>query len=176
MATASTPPQAEEESGTAPTETGSPTGEFSFSSQPTTEEISQSNLLPVPLVPKGQPGDAENQALASALMVYRARTVEDEFGPLVGFLDQFPESPWRLALLTNLGIGYFKTGHFSKAMTAWGAAWQIGKGEDDQRIKPIADRAIGELAKLNARLGRVDQLEAIFAEIEGRMFSGSSSE
>ena len=42
--------------------------------------------------------------------------------------------------------------------------------------KGLADRAIGELAELNSRLGRHERVETILKEIEGRSLIGPATE
>lgn len=64
----------------------------------------------------------------------------------------------------------------SKALSCWEEAWALGKNVTDPKGKAIADRAVAELLELNARLGRFERLEALFAEIEGRNLDSSVSE
>jgi len=60
-------------------------------------------LFEEPLVPIGaDPTAAENAALAAALEGYAKRSSPDEFSSLTGFLEAYPESPWKAALLTAL--------------------------------------------------------------------------
>ena len=40
----------------------------------------------------------------------------------------------------------------------------------------MADRAVGELAYMYARLGRMTELDALLKSIEGRVFSGPATE
>jgi len=42
--------------------------------------------------------------------------------------------------------------------------------------KAIADRAVGELAYMYARLGRMTELEVLLKSVEGRVFVGSATE
>ena len=55
-------------------------------------------------------------------------------------------SPWRGALLTCLGLEYYKTAYYSRALEAWEKAWPLAKDATDIKGKAIADRAVGELA------------------------------
>lgn len=147
-----------------------------FSETPSDEEIFRARVFAEPLVADGTTTPAENKALAAALTAFLKRQSNDEVAALVGFLDQFPSSPWRVSLLTDLGIVYRKTGHFSKALAAWEEAWNVGKNSTTQNAKLMADRAVAELAELNARVGRFERLLPLFDEIKGRQFYGPAAE
>src|SRR6185503_6193585 len=113
----------------------------------------------------GTGGPAENKALADAITVYLSRGSSEEVSAFDGFLARHPESAWRAALLTDLGIVYRRSGYFTKALAAWEEAWRLLRTETEPRAKAMGDRAVSELAELNARLGRFDRLEPLFAEI-----------
>jgi len=147
-----------------------------FSEAPSDEEIFRARVFAEPLIADGQTTPAENKALAAALTSFLKRTSNDEVAPLVSFLDEFPASPWRVSLLTDLGMVYRKTGHFSKALAAWEEAWSLGKNSTMQNAKLMADRAIAELTELNARVGRFERLQPLFEEIKGRQFYGPAAE
>jgi hypothetical protein len=91
-------------------------------------------------------------------------------------LEQNPGSRWRASLLTNLGHIYRRTGYFSRALDAWEEAWKLAKDETEPKLKVIADRAVGELAQLNASLGRFERLEQLFEDIKGRDLRGPATE
>jgi Peptidase C39 family len=150
---------------------------MNLSPNPTTQEICQAGLFEEALAPIGaDPTPAENTALAAALLGYSKRGGPDDFSSLTGFLDDYPESPWRVALLTNLGLEYFRTGHYSDALEAWTRAWAGGAAAGDVRGNAVANRAVGELAYMYARLGRMIELSALLQSVEGRAFSGPATE
>ncbi len=91
-------------------------------------------------------------------------------------MEKHPGSPWRAALLTNLGIEYYNTAHYSKTLEAWSEAWTLSKDAADAPGKAIADRAAGELALMLSRLGRMAELEALLKSVEGRVFLGAATE
>lgn len=122
------------------------------------------------------PTPAETAALAAALQGYAKRSSPDDFSSLAGFLETYPNSPWNAALLTNLGLEYYHTGHYSKTLEAWGQAWELGRAATDLKGKAIVDRAVGELANMHARLGRMTELDALLKSVEGRAFSGPATE
>jgi len=148
-----------------------------FSAAPTDQEMFKARVFEEPLIPAGaKTAVAENQALAQALLAYvRAKEME-ETSSLEIFLKTHPDSPWRVSLLTDLGIVYRKTGQIQKALGAWDEAWRVGKDETEANARAITDRAVGELAQLNARLGRYEALEVLLKEIEGRDIRGSATE
>ncbi|HEY4166238.1 MAG TPA: cysteine peptidase family C39 domain-containing protein, partial [Reyranella sp.] len=140
--------------------------------------------LEEPLVATGPTSSAEDAALEVALARFN-RPLEppsdladfaDAARPLTAFLAEHPHSAWRMALLTDLGIGYYHAGYFTKAMAAWSEAWQLGRGATQPQRKALADRAAGELARMHARLGHAADLDALFSSIGDRAISGPATE
>jgi RHS repeat-associated protein len=161
---------------TLPTVAPPPQG-LAFSASPTVEEIFRARVFEEPLVPiGGEPSAAENADLSAALRGYAQRNGPDDFSTLTRFLDEHPQSPWRAALLTGLGLEYYNTAHYSLCLEAWKEAWMLGKNATDANSKSIGDRAGGELAYLYAKLGRTTELEALLKSVEGRVFSGPATE
>ncbi len=148
-----------------------------FSSNPTKDELFRARVFAEPLVPiGGEPSAGENAALANALLGYAERSGPDDFSSLTGFLDRHPQSPWVAALLTDMGLEYYNTAHYSLALEAWSRAWELGQNATEPNAKAIADRAVGELAGLEARLGRVAELQVLFKSVEGRVFTGPATD
>lgn len=59
---------------------------------------------------------------------------------------------------------------------AWRAAWEAGKNATEPRARALVDRAVGELARLEASLGHFDELAALFEEIGNRPVTGPATE
>jgi RHS repeat-associated protein len=155
----------------------SPARTLAFSERPTPEELFRARVFEEPLVPVGcKPMETENAALAAALVGYSQRNGPDDFASITGFLEVHPQSPWRAALLTDLGLEYYSTAHYSLALEAWSKAWDLLKGAPSGPEKALADRALGELAYMYARIGRMAELEALLQSVEGRVFIGSATE
>ena len=76
----------------------------------------------------------------------------------------------------NLGLEYSHTGWLSKTVNAWEKAWASLKTVTDPTLKPLADRAAGELASMYVRLGRKDDLSALLDSIQGRPIFGSAAQ
>jgi RHS repeat-associated protein len=144
---------------------------------PTDADIFHTRIFLEPLVPiGGETSAAENAALAKALHSYAKRKERDDDHAIQEFLSAFPKSAWRAAVLTNLGLEYRQTGWFLKALATWEEAWNLSKNEKSRAGKAMADCAIGELAELNASLGRREQVEAILKEIKDRPLIGAATE
>jgi hypothetical protein len=129
-----------------------------------------------PLVATGQTSGKEDLALSIAIEKFKARVTPDDFTVFHDFLTQFPKSHWRVALLTNLGLGYYHYGYFSKAIECWEEAWAAGHEASAGPAKALVDRAVGELARMHARLGHADQLAALFNDVGNRPISGPATE
>jgi RHS repeat-associated protein len=135
-------------------------------------------VFEVPLVPiaSEEPSKAENAALAAALVAYSRRNGPDDFSALTDFLDQHPRSPWKPALLTGLAAEYYNTAHYSLALDAWMQAWEHAPQAKDSSGNAIVNHAVSELAYLYARLGRMNELEALLKSVETRSFFAGEAE
>lgn len=148
-----------------------------FSALPTTHEITSARVFEESLVPIGvEPSADENAALAAALLEYAKRSSPDDFSSLATFLEKHPKSPWRAALLTSLGIEYYNTAYYSRALEAWQEAWSLSERATELRGKFVADRAVCELAALYSRLGRTTELAELLESVEQRGFIGGAAE
>ena len=148
-----------------------------FSSNPTDGELGAARIFREPLIPLGGVASAsENRALAETLEDFATRNDPEATDRFTSFLNQFPGSPWRASLLANLGAIWRATGHWSRALDAWEEAWPLLANATDPRQRSLADYVLGELAQLNARLGRANRLDTLFAEIGNRDVRGAATE
>jgi RHS repeat-associated protein len=162
---------------------GTPPQSFGVESIPLAETPSESDLasylgLPEPLLPMGAAPEQEAdtlQALSAALRTFQSRMIHDDLSALEGFLDAHGTSRWALAVHLNLGILAYNTGQFSKALSNWKTAWEMGKSSGDPAAIRMADRAIAEYALMNARIGRQDELRRIFTEIGSRTLTDTAA-
>jgi YD repeat-containing protein len=129
-----------------------------------------------PLVATAPTTAADDGALAAILAKRSNEPLQDQTAALAQFAALNPTSGWSPAVLTNLGLSYLHDGAFSRAIEAFEAAWTTGKTATDPRAKALADRAIGELARLYMNLGEFEKLEQLFDEIGDRPISGSATE
>ena len=105
-----------------------PPADLHFSSPPTDAEFLHTGLFAEPLAPVGVTTPADNRDLEQSVLAYRDAVREsgaaDAVEPLLGYLAAHPNSPWKPALRLNIGMIYRQTGHFSKALDIWAAAWR----------------------------------------------------
>ena len=147
-----------------------------FSETPTEDELFRARVFEEPLVAIGTPTPAETAVLARALTAYQQAGAGENTQDLVAFLEGRYRSPWRASLLLNLGIAYRRTGYYTRATQAWEEAWALARRATDRYGRAVADRAVGELARLSARLGNRRKLEQVLEEAEGRDVGGSAGE
>ncbi|NTF59471.1 peptidase C39 [Agrobacterium rhizogenes] len=132
--------------------------------------------LSEPLVATKPTTAAENEALSAAVDAYQHRRAPSDLTSLTGFLDKYPHSGWSTALWTNVGLSYLHDGYFSRAIDAWQKAWLEGRDASSPEGRALTDRAVGELATLEANLGRTDDLTILFDQIGQRRVSGPATE
>jgi len=143
--------------------------------QPTDREIQSLAFFSEPLQPtSGTSTTAETLSLASALRQYQEAGNAEAIAPLTGFLDAYPDSRWAASLWLNLGRVAYDTGYFSDALAYWWNAWESANEAEDKASTAFANLAIAEYAKMCARVGRMDELERVFALIEDREFQGDA--
>jgi RHS repeat-associated protein len=151
-----------------------------LSSQPADDELMRLGLFALPLVPVGPSRAQDNRALADALVRYDAAltrgAARDELEPLLEFQAAHPRSPWNAALQVNLGAIYRQTGHFSRALASWNAAWQATREADDLHARAVADASVAQLSQLLAFLGRKQALASLLNEIRARPLRGTAAE
>src|SRR6476661_9122736 len=100
-----------------------------------------------PLVATGVSTPRQDDALYQAIQSFRSQNDPDDLSVFENFLAGHPGSPWRVALLTNLGLAYYHGGYFSKAIATWEQAWRAGREFTNPPVKALVDRAAGELAR-----------------------------
>jgi len=129
-----------------------------------------------PLISSKTTSADEDRALAEAVAIYQQQSNVDDFNVFEDFLKSYPQSGWRIALSTNLGLANYHYGYFSKAITAWEEAWSRGRDITEPAAKALVDRAVGELVRMHARLGHTDRLAALIDEIGDRPITGQATE
>jgi len=138
--------------------------------------------LDEPLIASAPTSWSEDQALSEAAAEFRrlsALSSEDErsqLGPFEHFVATHPHSGWAASVYANLGLSYYRSGYFSRALSALDNAWREGRTSTECRAQALIDRAAGELARMHARLGHLDALEALFKSIDTRPLTGPATE
>ncbi|HZM01521.1 MAG TPA: RHS repeat-associated core domain-containing protein [Candidatus Saccharimonadales bacterium] len=124
----------------------------------------------------GEPEAEECKALAGALAEYSYRTNLDDFSSLTDFLARFPQSTWAGSLLLHLGTEYYNYGYYSKALDGWEQAWRKSEHVKDAKTKIQADRALGELARIYSKLGRMRDLKELLDSTTNRPLTGPATQ
>lgn len=128
------------------------------------------------LVPTGVPASAEADALRAAVAGYRAAGDAADTRALDRFLQNYPHSPWRLALLVNEGLAFEHAGEFSNAIGRLREAWTTGRSLAGREQRALADRAYGELLRLHTAFGHPREVRELLDEGKNRMFFGDAGE
>lgn len=140
--------------------------------------------LEEPLVATGPVTEEESKDLDAALKEFHDAPLKvaqkgdyaDYVKPLVAFIEAHPKSRWNAALHLNLGLGYYQAGYYSQTFPEFEQAWQLGRDATDPHTRLMVDRAVGELAKMHARLGHAKELEALLKDIGNRPIGGPATE
>jgi RHS repeat-associated protein len=144
--------------------------------QETTRQIMLARWFAEPLRLSGQPTDAENRSLLTALSAFAARTNRDDVALLEAFLNASPDSAWAISLRTELGSEYFRTGWHSKAVEAWEQVWRGRTNAGASPAQISVHRAGSHLAGLYARLGRMAELHALLPQLDALAMTGPDAE
>jgi RHS repeat-associated protein len=143
----------------------------------TDADIAGVRVLDEPLIPlDGNSVQAENQALADALTSYASRAVPDDCSSLNNFAAAFPTSRWTGPLLVHLGAEYYRFGYYSKALDAWERAWDLCQTVRSGPAKAEADRALGELARMYSKIGRMTELGRLLDSTADRDLAGPATQ
>lgn len=149
---------------------------FESTNQRLRTSIRNDRALPEALIADRVPSFNEATTLQRVLATYRSGGDAENVAAISDYLVQQPDSPWRVSLLTNLGLVYYRTGYFSKAIAMWDQAWKDGKASGDPEQRAIAEHAFGELVRMHARLGHAREVEKLLAELGERKLIGGASE
>jgi YD repeat-containing protein len=148
-----------------------------FSAEPTDEEIFRAHFFEEPLVTmEGSYSAKENQALVYALAVYSQHAVPDDLSAITGFLKEYPQSRWRGALLTDLGLVYRRYGYFTKATACFNEAWDLMRQSREPKVNLLANRALAEVICIYSWLSDADKIEALHKQIKDRVIMGPQRE
>jgi RHS repeat-associated protein len=140
--------------------------------------------LEEPLVATGPVSEQEKQDLDTALNAFHELPAHAPAGsdftdfaqPLLAFIDAHPGSNWNAALYMDLGFGYYRAGYFTRVYDMLAKAWQFGRSAQNPMAHIMIDRAVGELARMHARVGRADELDALLKDIGNRPIGGPATE
>jgi RHS repeat-associated protein len=123
---------------------------------------------PLAWVGKNKPGLRECNDLCDVLKHVSDQSESKTIQSLEDFLGTHPESPWNPALKAHLAEMYNARGAYSRALNHWKESWDWLKDYTEGDQKRLADQVLAHYTRLLSSLGRVDVLESIYAETEGR--------
>jgi RHS repeat-associated protein len=140
--------------------------------------------LEEPLVATGQVTDEEGKDLDAALASFHDAPAkagpngdfDDYAKPLLAFITHNPNSNWNAALYLDLALGYYHAGYYSRTFDYLEKSWKLGRNATHPMARLMVDRAVGELARMHARLGHEKEIEALFADIGKRPMGGPATE
>jgi RHS repeat-associated protein len=136
-----------------------------------------------PLVAAGNVSVSETRDLDAALSSYHDAPLaagagadyDDYSKPLLAFIAAHPQSNWNAALYLNIGLGFYHAGYYSRTFTYLQKSWELGRDATSIQAKRMADRAMGELAEMHARLGHGEELQSFLNEVADRPVTGSAA-
>ena len=133
-----------------------------FSSNPSEAELCALHVFREPLLPVGGAATSasENKALANVIQWFVEKGDAENTDGLTNFLNQFPGSSWSASLLAEFGSHLALDGPLVKGTRCLGRSLAALEGRNRPKGSALADYVLGELAQLNARLGRADRLES----------------
>jgi RHS repeat-associated protein len=129
-----------------------------------------------PLIAFSTPRAGDETRLLAAIETYR-RAAEAAAGdpdawarvqPLEAYLAANPDSPWRVSLLTNIGLVYERLGYVQDALEAFAHAVELANKTpvppDRMDAKGQLDGVLAEQLELHARLGHLERAQALLAD------------
>jgi RHS repeat-associated protein len=141
----------------------------------TYEEISSYPGLPHALLATRANASSDERAAVAALLNALGTAKENEVIPLLErFVSGNSSSPWVAAIKINLGYLAYQKGYFTKAVNAWREVWESLRKAESSDARLVAESAGVEYALMLARVGRMEELQAITNELGDRQFRGTN--
>lgn len=128
------------------------------------------------LIPFGTTSPAPDRALEQAIAAYKATGNPVQIDALRQYLAQHPNSPWKPALLANIGLMYKEQAYLSRALDYLAQARQAMPKPATPAQQALADAVLGDEMRLHAQLGHVAEVKALLAEVGERPLLGSAQE
>ena len=126
-----------------------------------------------PLLVDGPVSAAQQAALERAVAQYKLADERADVSALAGWLQQDPQTPYKLSVLTNMGMAQLASGRYSAAIAALTAAMAEPE-PTSMALRAQRDRALAVLIDLHARLGHGSEAHRLLAQTAN--LSGNSNE
>ena len=148
--------------------------------EPSLSQLSLSVGFPEPVVSVGAtPSEIESQALKAALIAYKtqAKNEPERLDAIESFIKQYPKSSLNPSLRLNLGLIYNEYGRFSLALSSLRQSYESAQSAGQSISKQaVSSRALGELAILEAYLGRYEELDPLLKSSDLKKVQGPATE
>lgn len=128
------------------------------------------------LIPFGATPLTPDRELEQAIAAYKAAGHSVRVEALQQYLAQHPQSPWKPALLANIGLMYQKQAYLSRALDYLAQARHAMPKPDTPAQQALADAVLGEELRLHAQLGHVGEVKGLLTEVGERPLLGSAQE
>jgi RHS repeat-associated protein len=129
------------------------------------------------LIPVSKPSKEEFADLTAVIAQYRNGPRLGQVALFDEFLGRWPQTPYRLAILSGTGNKLYRAGYFTSAIDRWTEVWRSRHLADSiSVIRPVVDRSIGELIQMRARVGHLAELRQLLDEVSGRPLTGVATE
>jgi len=137
------------------------------------KKVQLARLFKEPLCWVGEtsPSSIQTSTLWEIINSRRANAHAELLPSLEDFIAHHPNSPWTPSIRANLAYTYRAAGLYSQALVHWPLAWDSVKDESSPLGKRLGDYILVNWGSLLSSLGRVETLEALTAETQGRNLS-----
>jgi len=139
---------------------------------PMQTQIFQLRAMGEPVIPVTIPGPNEESEVLALLQAYQQDPSIASLDAIVDLAKTGKAAAYGPSLLLNAGSIYFQRGYFTRAIEAWKSGWLSAKDLSSHEAHTVADANYGELSKMYARLGRMDELESLLQSASDRKLVG----
>ena len=127
---------------------------------------------PVEAIAESPTAAQEAIALRAAVNGANLSNIPEVEEVLEAFIAENPSSVWTPSLRANLGRHYCTEGYWTKALEQSEHAWDDTKQDKTGPGKRVGDYALVSWTRLLVELGRLDELQVVFAEAGPRRLDG----
>ena len=106
--------------------------------------------FPEPLIPHGEPGEAETSDLQAAITTWERSGRPESFEALETFVGQHPDSAWAIAVQANMGILAVEQARFSVALHWLERAFVAGQDVQETKLRAIVGSGAGAIKDYQA--------------------------